>query len=149
MFPWHWLLWQKACVCVCVCVCEWVRVCACLDMLVVQSCPTLCDPMDYSLPGSSAFQIHPIFSWRRLWAIRLLFTSDYEFRSQNLDHHIVYCQHVGTRSVSCEKLQYSDCVFRYCVIYHSQTFQPWVIISPFQFIRSLNPYLQKVFMTLS
>ena len=33
------------CVCVCVCVC----VC-----LVAQSCPTLCDPMDCSLPDSSA-----------------------------------------------------------------------------------------------
>ena len=30
------------CVCVCVCVC----------VLVAQLCPTLCDPMDYSLPGS-------------------------------------------------------------------------------------------------
>ena len=30
------------CVCVCVCV------------LVAQSCPTLCDSMHYSLPGSSA-----------------------------------------------------------------------------------------------
>ena len=30
-------------VCVCVCVC----------VIVAQSCPTLCDPMDYSLPGSS------------------------------------------------------------------------------------------------
>ena len=31
------------CVCVCVCVC----------VLVAQSCPTLCDPMDCSPPGSS------------------------------------------------------------------------------------------------
>ena len=30
---------------------------------VVQSCPTLCDPMDYSLPGSS---IHGIFQARVL-----------------------------------------------------------------------------------
>ena len=34
-------------VCVCMCVCA----CVCL---VTQSCPTLCDPMDCSLPGSSA-----------------------------------------------------------------------------------------------
>ena len=33
-------------VCVCVCV-----------HLVTQSCPTLCDPMDYSLPGSSVHRI--------------------------------------------------------------------------------------------
>ena len=32
----------KELVCVCVCVCS-----------VAQSCPTLCDPMDYSPPGSS------------------------------------------------------------------------------------------------
>ena len=34
--------WHTLCVCVCVCVCT-----------VVQFCPTLFDPMDYSLPGSS------------------------------------------------------------------------------------------------
>ena len=32
------------CVCVCVCVCVHV---------LTQLCPTLCDPMDYSPPGSS------------------------------------------------------------------------------------------------
>ena len=36
---------MKPCVCVCVCVCVYV--------LVTQLCPTLCDPMDCSLPGSS------------------------------------------------------------------------------------------------
>ena len=34
MFPWHWLLWQKACVCVSVCVCKacggGVCVCVCV-----------------------------------------------------------------------------------------------------------------------
>ena len=34
--------------CVCVCVC-----------LVTQSCLTLCNPMDYSLPGSSIHEISP------------------------------------------------------------------------------------------
>ena len=34
-------------VCVCVCVCVWVT----------QSCPTLCDPMDHSPPGSSVLGI--------------------------------------------------------------------------------------------
>ena len=37
------------CVCVCVCVCA---------RLVIQSCLTLCNPMDCSLPGSS---LHGIF----------------------------------------------------------------------------------------
>ena len=41
--------------CVCVCVCE----------LVAQLCPTLCDPMDCSLPGSSVRGILParILEW--------------------------------------------------------------------------------------
>ena len=38
------------CVCVCVCVCVWCGYCCCL---VAQSCPTLCEPLDHSLPGSS------------------------------------------------------------------------------------------------
>ena len=42
------------CVCVCVCVCARVRT----HSKPLQSCPTLSDPMDYSLPGSS---IHGIF----------------------------------------------------------------------------------------
>ena len=37
------LIVQGVCVCVCVCVC----------VIVTQSCPTLCDPMDCSLPSSS------------------------------------------------------------------------------------------------
>ena len=28
-------------------------VCVCACVLVAQSCPTLCDPIDYILPGSS------------------------------------------------------------------------------------------------
>ena len=38
---------MHVCVCVCVCVC----------MLVAHSCPTLCNPMDCSLPGSSVHGI--------------------------------------------------------------------------------------------
>ena len=37
----HWFLWLCVCVCVCVCV------------LVAQSCPTLCDTVYCSPPGSS------------------------------------------------------------------------------------------------
>ena len=46
------------CLCVCVCVC--IFVCSCL---VTQSCPTLCDFMDCSPPGSS---VHRIFQARIL-----------------------------------------------------------------------------------
>ena len=49
------------CVCVCVCVC----------MLVVQSCPTLCNPMDCSLPGSS---VHGILQARILEWVAMPFS---------------------------------------------------------------------------
>ena len=49
----RWDVWKGLesrwrCVCVCVCVCK--HVCACVR---AQSCPTLCEPVDCSLPGSS------------------------------------------------------------------------------------------------
>ena len=49
--------------CVCVCVC----VCACAKSL--QSCPTLCDPVDCSPPGSS---IHGILRARILEWVAIL-----------------------------------------------------------------------------
>ena len=52
--------WNVACVCVCVC---------CLCVLVTQSCLTLCDLMDCSLPGSS---VHGILLARILeWVVRM------------------------------------------------------------------------------
>ena len=44
---------SQVCVCVCVCVC----------VLVAESCPTLCNPMDCSLPDSS---VHRTFQTRIL-----------------------------------------------------------------------------------
>ena len=41
-------------------------------MLVIQSCPTLCDPMDYSPPGSS---VHVILQVRNLGWVAILFSS--------------------------------------------------------------------------
>ena len=54
---------KKISLCPCVCVCVHVRVCAhvharacvCVCVLATRSCPTLCDPMDCSLPGSSVW----------------------------------------------------------------------------------------------
>ena len=45
---------QEHCICL-VSECHWLWFLSCflLKVLVTQSCPTLCDPMDYSLPGSS------------------------------------------------------------------------------------------------
>ena len=54
-------IYKLVCVCVCVCVCARVRVCMCAQWL--QSCPTLCDPMDCSPPGSS---VHGILQARIL-----------------------------------------------------------------------------------
>ena len=51
------------CVCVCVCVCE-------MKVLVAQSYPNFCDPMDYNPPG---FSVHGDFSGRN--------TSRYSFPS--------------------------------------------------------------------
>ena len=48
-------------VCVFVCVCVCVCVCA-------QSCPTLCDPLDCSSPGSS---VHGIFQARILEGVAM------------------------------------------------------------------------------
>ena len=47
------------CVCVCVCVYTYVcvYVCAAAADEALQSCPTLCDPMDSSPPGSSVHRI--------------------------------------------------------------------------------------------
>jgi len=45
---------QKYIVCVCMCVCVCVCVCAAAAAAKsLQSCPTLCDPIDSSPPGSS------------------------------------------------------------------------------------------------
>ena len=62
VFRFHWLQMNS---CLCVGVCVWV--CACMSVYVcaklLQSCLTLCDPMDCSLPGSS---VHGILQARIL-----------------------------------------------------------------------------------
>ena len=54
-------------ICVCICICE-------SESEVTQSCPTLCDPMDCSLPGSS---VHGIFQARVLEQVAISFSSIY------------------------------------------------------------------------
>ena len=51
------------CVCVCVCVCVQVSIHTPIRYVCAQSCPTLCDPMNCSPPGSS---IHGILQARLL-----------------------------------------------------------------------------------
>ena len=48
--------------------------CVCVCMLVAQSCPTLCDFMDCSLPGSS---VHGILKARILEWVAILFSRAY------------------------------------------------------------------------
>ena len=57
--------------CVCVCVCTHTCVCVCV-CLVAQLCPTLCNPMDCSPPGSS---IHGILQARTLKWVAYPFSS--------------------------------------------------------------------------
>ena len=60
---WYCLLKMMACiVCMCVCMCMSVH---------AQLCPTLCDPMDCNLPGSS---VHGIFQARILECIAISFS---------------------------------------------------------------------------
>ena len=65
------------CVCVCVCVCE-----------VAQSCPILCNPMDYSLPGSST---HGIFQARVLEWVAIFFSREI-FLTQGSNPGLLYCR---------------------------------------------------------
>ena len=55
--------------CVSVCVC----VCVCVYVLVAQSCPTLCHPMDCSLPG---YSVRAILQARILEWIAISFSSE-------------------------------------------------------------------------
>ena len=68
---------ECVCVCVCVCVCE-----------VVQLCPTLCDPMDCSLPGSS---INGIFQARILEWVDISFIQEI-FPTQGLKPGLPNCR---------------------------------------------------------
>ena len=76
---------MSVCVClsgVCVCVCVSVPMCVgnpalsgvCVCVLVTQSCPTLCDPTDSSLPGSA---VHGILQARLLEWIAILFSRSF------------------------------------------------------------------------
>ena len=61
----------------------------CYSVLVAQSCPTLCDPMDCSLPGFSA---HGIFQARMLVDSCFLFQGI--FLTQWLNLHFLHCRQI-------------------------------------------------------
>ena len=55
---------------------------------VAHSCPTLCDPMDYSLPRSS---VHGVFQARILEWVAISFSR--RFSSQGLNPGLLHCRH--------------------------------------------------------
>ena len=59
-------------------------------MLVVQSCLTLCDPMDCSLPGSS---VHGILHARILESVAIPFSRGF-FPTQELNPGLLYCRQI-------------------------------------------------------
>ena len=74
---------------------------------VAQSCPTLRDPMDYSLPGSF---IHGIFQERVLEWVAISFSriireinSKYSLERLMLKLKLQYCGHLMQRADSLEK----------------------------------------------
>ena len=81
------------CVCVCVCVCVRARARA---RSVTQSCPTLCDPMDCSLPGSSVYWILParILEWVAISSSRGIFPTQ-----RPIPHLLLYLLHWHVNSL--------------------------------------------------
>ena len=80
------------CVCVCMCVCVlsqlmfadgavWQLSHAAAAAKSLQSCPTLCNPIDCSLPGSS---VHGIFQARILEGGAIAFSEPFHSREQML-----------------------------------------------------------------
>ena len=64
--------------------------CKLKESVVTQSCPTLCDPVDYSLPGSS---IHGIFQAKLLESVAISFSreSSWPRDRTRLSHTIGRC----------------------------------------------------------
>ena len=93
---WPQAVFQIKRVCVCVCVCVGVWVCLCVGVgvcvLAAQSCLTLCNPMDYSPPGSS---IHGLLQARMLERVAISFSGDLYNPGIKpgllCNRHILYC----------------------------------------------------------
>ena len=79
-----------------------------VKVLVIQACPTLCDPMDYSLRGSS---IHGIFKARILkWAAISFSRGSSQPRDRTWVSHIVgRCFTVWAKKTK-GKLQFHSCL---------------------------------------
>ena len=86
-----WPSWDM-CVCVCVCVCACTRACLCMST-VTQSCPTLCNPVDYSLPGPS---VHETFQAKILEWVAISYSKE---SSQLRDQTHVSCVSCSGREI--------------------------------------------------
>ena len=73
-------------VCVCVCVCVYEK----MKVLITQSCLTLCDPMNYSPPGSS---VHGILQTRILEWVAILFSRGI-FSTLGLKPGLPHCRQI-------------------------------------------------------
>ena len=65
---------------------------------VIQSCPTLCDPMDCSLPGSS---VHGSLQARILEWVAISFTNEISSSWVYFDHLALYLQFVPCSFFPC------------------------------------------------
>ena len=93
--------------CVCVCVCVYVFVC----VNSLHSCLTLCDPMDYSLPG---FLVHGILQARTLEWVAIHLQGIFPTQGSNLCLlHIPYWKAGSLPLESHEKQRFSLPVFYY------------------------------------
>ena len=100
---WQSFLYIPVCVCVCVCVCVWV--------LVTQLCPTLCDPMGCSPPGST---VHGILQARILEWVDIPFSrgssrlGDWTWISAGLLHCMQILYHLSHQGTvfHCECVPY-------------------------------------------
>ena len=84
---------------------------------VTQSCPTLCDPMDYSLPGSS---IHGVFQARVLEWVAIAFSLELKnFKKVRL-YQVFSKFHNPTITIKCIYMQRNSVFLLtiYSIIFH-------------------------------
>ena len=97
----------RECMCVCVCVC------VCVHAQSLQLCPTLCDPMDCSLPG---FSVHGILQARILEWVAMPSSRGF---SQPRDQNRVSCiACISGRFLTTKPPREPVCV-RVCVCVHA------------------------------
>ena len=118
-----------------------------LCVLVAQSCPTLCDPMDCSPPGSS---VHGILQARILEWIAILFSWHRIFLTQGLTPGLLHCRQIlyclSYREVldsnfpwSLVKSGFSKSIS--CFFSIEKQFFPLLLLTLLQFLTMPNIYL--------